>query len=613
MNSYTFVLDAAVFLVCIVLYVLSQATYTKKTSRFKYFMLSVFCLMAAAIINIYYNEVLLDMNPSTTVIYIVRYAYYLTLVSVLVLYNKYVADLIELDDKKFDRLLGTFYIIYTVLLLITPLVNFEFFKVSPDGVNREYMGVLFILADIVFLIILAITLYGHKNIVVKRVVNSITLVFVISVIMKAVQYMYSVETFTCFSFLVPIIAVFILLHSNSYDVDFGTLDTNAFINYFGELIQKKEDVIVVTIYVENFTSDMYIKQNKIEFQKFLKNIHYKNFVFKLTENRMAFIYKKQNFDMNTLKKYFDKLHNEYQLDYKTVITENIDMFKNAYDYQNFYEFIETRMKYNTYRCCDKQDIYSYINNQYIKQELIDIIENNNLNDERVLAYCQPILDVAKNKYTSAEALMRLKLDKVGLVFPDVFIPMAEEYKYIHKLSLIILNKVCAYISKTPEVERVSVNFSIEELKDNNFCTDIIGVIAKYNIDYSKIAIEITESRTLDDFNIIKDRIVELKALGFKFYLDDFGTGYSNFERIMGLPIDIIKFDRSLVLFAKSNNESRYMISNFSSIFKKLGYAILFEGIEDEIDESMCKKMKADYLQGYKYSKPIPIDELNKFL
>lgn len=613
MNDYTFVLDAAVFLTCIVLYVLSQATYTKKTNRFKYFLLSIFCIMAASLINIYYNEILLGKNLSAWVIYIVRYSYYAILVAVLVLYNKYVADLIELDDKKFDKLLGICYVIYLVLLFITPLIKLDFFKVSPDGVNREYMGVLFVVADIVFLIILAVTLYGHKNIVVKRVVNSITLVFIICVVMKGIQYLHSVETFTCFSFLIPILAVFVLLHSNSYDVDFGTLDTNAFVNYFDELIQKKAEVFVVTIFVENFTADMYVKENKIEFQKFLRNIQYKNFVFKLTENRMAFIYEKDKFNVELLKKFFDKLYNEYQLDYKMLCTENIEMFKNAYDYQNFYEYMEVRMKYNTYRKCDKQDIYSYINNQYIKQELIDIIENNDLNDERVLAYCQPILDVAKNKYTSAEALMRLKLDKVGLVFPDVFIPMAEEYKYIHKLSLIILNKVCAYISVNPKVERVSVNFSIEELKDNNFCKDIIGVIAKYNIDYSKIAIEITESRTLDDFNIIKDRIVELKALGFKFYLDDFGTGYSNFERIMGLPIDIIKFDRSLVLFAKSNNESKYMISNFASIFKKLGYAILFEGIEDEADETLCKKMKADYLQGYKYSKPVPIAELDNFL
>lgn len=224
-----------------------------------------------------------------------------------------------------------------------------------------------------------------------------------------------------------------------------------------------------------------------------------------------------------------------------------------------------------------------------------------------------MLDIAKNRYTSAEALMRLKLDKIGLVYPDVFIPMAEEFKYIHKLSLIILNKVCAYISENPKIERISVNFSIDELKDSKFCDDITSVISRYDIDYGKIAIEITESRTLDDFVIIKDRIIALKKLGFKFYLDDFGTGYSNFERIMGLPIDIIKFDRSLVIFAKGNNESKYMISNFADIFKRLGYDILFEGIEDETDEEMCRKMKADYLQGYKYSKPIPIEELNRFL
>lgn len=613
MGSYSFVLDAAVLVACVVLIILSKATYTKKTSRYKYFVSSVMSLMIAATANVCYHEVIAEYVKNGVAVYIVKMAYYIPLITILALFNLYVADLIELDSRPFERIVVGLYVLFVAATMIAPITRFGYYIDAKGNIEHPYYFTTFTVAYIVYLIMLAINLYGHKSIIVKRVVNSVAIVFTMSIIIIIVQTYYKGEAFTCFTFFLPILSVFILLHSNSYDVDFGTLDLNAFVSYFGEILQRKEDVVIVTIYVENFTTDMYVKKNKIAFQKFISDIKYNNFVFKVTEDRMIFIYQKDKFNAELIMNCFNKLHEEYQLDQKTIFTTNVEMFKSAYDYQNFYEFIEARMKYNTYRMCDEQDIYAYINNQYIKQELSDIVERGDLNDKRILAYCQPVLDVVKNKYTSAEALMRLKLDKIGLVYPDVFIPMAEEFKYIHKLSLIILNKVCAYISENPKIERVSVNFSIDELKDSSFCDDITSVISRYDIDYGKIAIEITESRTLDDFVIIKDRIIALKKLGFKFYLDDFGTGYSNFERIMGLPIDIIKFDRSLVIFAKGNNESKYMISNFADIFKRLGYDILFEGIEDETDEEMCRKMKADYLQGYKYSKPIPIEELERFM
>ena len=80
-----------------------------------------------------------------------------------------------------------------------------------------------------------------------------------------------------------------------------------------------------------------------------------------------------------------------------------------------------------------------------------------------------------------------------------------------------------------------------------------------------------------------------------------------------LPIDIIKFDRSLTILAGKNAESRFLVGSFSDIFKKSNYQILFEGVENERDENQCKEMNALYLQGYKYSKPIPMEHLNEFL
>ena len=199
----------------------------------------------------------------------------------------------------------------------------------------------------------------------------------------------------------------------------------------------------------------------------------------------------------------------------------------------------------------------------------------------------------------------------------MFIPLAERNNFIHTLSKIILNKTCQNIKQMEQegyhIERVSVNFSVQELHLDCFCDDVINIINQNGVEFSKIAIELTETRNEKDFLVMKKVIERLQALGIKFYLDDFGTGYSNFERLIGLPIDIIKFDRSLTILAGKNDESQFMVGSFSEIFKKAEYQILFEGVEDERDEVQCINMNAQYLQGYHYSKPIPIEQLKDFL
>ena len=111
---------------------------------------------------------------------------------------------------------------------------------------------------------------------------------------------------------------------------------------------------------------------------------------------------------------------------------------------------------------------------------------------------------------------------------------------------------------------------------------------------------------------MKSIINEINEKEIKFYLDDFGTGYSNMERILELPFDIIKFDRSLVLANDADIRAKKSVGSLAIMFSNLDYSVLYEGVETDIDEQRCIGMSASYLQGYKYSKPIPIIELKRF-
>ena len=219
-------------------------------------------------------------------------------------------------------------------------------------------------------------------------------------------------------------------------------------------------------------------------------------------------------------------------------------------------------------------------------------------------------------YDTAEALMRLELPQLGMIFPDKFIPIAEKNGFINTLTQIILSKTCdqirEFVNEGYSFKRISVNFSAFDVQNDSFCQTVESIISRSGISFDKIAIEITETQGEQDFEAIKRRITKLQGSGIKFYLDDFGTGYSNFERIMEIPFDIIKFDRSMVTGSCNDAKFKNLVSHLAKMFSDMNYAVLYEGIENESDEARCIGMNAKYLQGYKYSKPIPIAKLSDY-
>ena len=470
--------------------------------------------------------------------------------------------------------------------------------------------IVYTIAYVATQLLIVIELIRYRKLLVSNVFKCIIYAILITSGVVTASWMCRANTANL-ALIIPLIVFTFLIHPNSYDIDYGTLDTNAFISYFDNLKHKDKQIFILAIYLSNIEDELDLKRVKVDFRDFTNRIGYNDFAYKINQTTTVLI-NENPFDVREVEKSLREIVSKNKIEYKMVLLDNISKIDNGYDYLSFYSFMRDSVEYNMLYKCTEQDLFNYTNRQFIRSQLDDIVKREDINDNRVLVYCQPVLNVEENKFTSAEALMRLELTGLGIVYPDRFIELAEKYDNIHTLTKIILNKTCKYLAENKDIQRISVNVSSEELKDEKFCDDIIKIIESHNIDISRVAIEVTESRSLKDFNIAKERINKLKAKGIKIYLDDFGTGYSNFERIMELPIDIIKFDRSLVILANDNTESRYMVSNFAGIFSNLGYEILFEGIETKEDEEMCKEMKAKYLQGYKYSKPIPIEQLSRF-
>lgn len=622
-QNYNHMADLSTIVICILHWFLLRSTYTIKQKNLTMFHAANGFVLFAAGANILYHELLNVLSESTvTWVYICRNASYILLILTYVFFCIYVSNLMDLRGKIrriFYASIWSAFLVFSVAQITAPLGKWGFYIDAELHIHENFYLDIFWFAYIYYSLIMIALLANYRRKLITKIHRCICNVGALCFVIILWQALFRNTSYTCITFALPIMALLFLFHYNAYDQETGTLDYKTFDAYLREL--GNQEFSVIFLYLHEMNADK-MKEMAEDFFHFNEKYFRHAATFRLRDDKMALIYPDVN-NKNSKEKIpmlledFEKLYDLYRIDYRIVIIHSNTTLVGGKDYLALSELVETRMKLNTVYWCTGQDVRSYLKSNYILEQLRDIHRCQDLEDERVRVFCQPVLNTKTNTFTSAEALMRLELPAYGMVLPDEFISLAEKHGYIHTLSKIILNKTCKqmkYIEQQGyKIDRVSVNFSIIELKEKSFCDDVTRIIEDNDVAFEKIAIELTESKNENDFENVKNMMTALQGLGVKFYLDDFGTGYSNFERIVGLPIDIIKFDRSLTILAGKDDESKFLVGSFSDIFKQSNYQILFEGVEDEQDEMYCKEMNALYLQGFKYSKPIPIEQLPEFL
>lgn len=251
----------------------------------------------------------------------------------------------------------------------------------------------------------------------------------------------------------------------------------------------------------------------------------------------------------------------------------------------------------------------------IMQEMDEIIENA-LANHNFMVYYQPIYSVNKKKFTSAEALLRLKDEKHGFISPELFIPAAEKNGAIHKIGIFVLEEVCRYIASEEfsrcGLEYIEVNLSVAQCMQSGLARNVLEIISRYGIDTKCINLEITETAASFAQNVLMENLKILSEAGIYFSLDDYGTGYSNMQRVVSLPLKIIKLDKTFTDYEK-NPKMLIILENTVRMIKDMDMEIVAEGIETMEMANKYSDMKVEYIQGYYYSKPLPETDFTAFL
>ncbi|MBR2675764.1 MAG: EAL domain-containing protein [Solobacterium sp.] len=620
--SYSPAADIVVTAVCFVMIILVVFSNISKTRGFKLFFVLVGLVLGAAWTDITFYTLAADPKYQTVANWM-RCIYHALLFLIFVYYIAYICEVTNYENQKPYLILANTIFFGVTIADIISTIQGPTFTVDTAGIHFIGRGIFFY-GYIAFTLLCIHLMARVRKHLFHRVMFGFYGTMGVSFLVLLMQGMSGQSSFTVSTLMFPVIAMMYVLHSNPYDAALGSNDAKAMQDYVRYCYGKKQDFAFMSLYMKEFDEEgKDIPQDmQTSFREYVYKYLKKAKVFKVGKGHLILILPKKtnpNHEqiiqeaLDGFRPYYEK----HRYDYKIVVGENIDEISEKNDYVSYIRSIHRSMPECSVHRVGAQDVVQFQRLEYILSELADINRKRDLDDPRVLVYCQPVLNVKTGNYDTAEALMRLNLEQTGIVYPNDFIPLAEEQSYIHVLTEIILHKTCEAIKQFTEdgyeIKRISVNVSALELKDDNFCSDIIRIIRQSGIPGDKVAIELTESRNEGDFILMKEKIGELKQQGIKFYLDDFGTGYSNMERIMELPFDIIKFDRSLVIASGAETRSRKMVANLANMFSDMDYYVLYEGVEKDADEAMCRDMFATYLQGFKYSRPEPISDLKNYL
>ncbi|HBI52214.1 MAG TPA: hypothetical protein DDX72_05475 [Ruminococcaceae bacterium] len=622
-GGYTSVCDIAVTALCMIVALLLFISNVHKNKSFWLMLGMVIFIWSAAAGSLVYQIFMANKQLDYSILVASRLVNHTSLSAVQLLYVLYLREPLWMSTSGYKRFVLSISAVAAapIIIDIIGMIAGFGFRVKDESVITSFS--IYPFSFTAFVAIIFYLIIKYRNRIIRQVFWSLFFVNLISLIVSAVQGIHRQSSFTTLAYFMPVLGLLFTFHSNPYDSETGAANDIYFSKELASCIEKNTGLYMISCYISGFNSRMRsMPQLKSEFYRFFKQNVKRGILYRFPNGRLVLTLKKKRYrnSEETISAILDDFYKSYELiglDYKIVVAETTPELRTPEEYIKLIEQIESSMSYNKTRRVTDSDISDLKDSLYILSELQDISRRQDFSDERVLVYCQPVFNLATGKYDTAEALMRLKLPDTGLVFPDKFIPIAEKHDLIHQLSMIILNKTCITIrelmSEGYYLNRISVNFSTLDIRQDTFCFEVQDIIERSGIPYGKIAVEITESRSELEFNRMKKKVTELQGLGIKFYLDDFGTGYSNFERIMEIPFDIIKFDRSMLVESVKNDSSKFMVSTFASMFNDLNYSVLFEGVEDERDERHCVDMHARYLQGYKYSKPIPIEDLRNFL
>lgn len=524
-------------------------------------------------------------------------------------------------------------LVITGLILTSPATKWIFYiNAQYEYTRGKYFTLLYVCA-VIYLIYGLVYLGIHRKMFRRRYLVSLGIVFVAEIAGVAIQYFYptSLVEMLCMSIGLLFISLMLQRPEERLDVVTGLNKITAYMDDMRQVFRTRKPIHIIMVNITNYASLLellgYGKCMKMmagvsEYMMRLdKEKKSKAAMYYLGQGKFRYVLE------DTLSDHVPDIAEEINRTLKTCFVINqmsVNFIANICiaDCPEDVSDVDTLMAFG-----DTLQTLPVTGNIMVASELMkqlhfdmmhdmDTIIESALSNKRFEVYYQPIYSVKEKKFHSAEALIRLKDEKYGFISPEVFIPVAEKSGAIHKIGDFVLEQVCAFIAsdeyKKLGMSYIEVNLSVVQCMQPKLANHIMEILTRYGVRPEQLNLEITETAASISQQALEDNIEDLTNMGMKFSLDDFGTGYSNMQRIVKLPFDIIKLDRT---FAElyDNPKLGIVLTNAINMIKAMKMKIVVEGVETEEMLKLFSELECEYIQGYYFSKPIPREEFVKFI
>ncbi len=232
--------------------------------------------------------------------------------------------------------------------------------------------------------------------------------------------------------------------------------------------------------------------------------------------------------------------------------------------------------------------------------------------DQLLLHFQPKVDLSNGKVYGVESLVRWQHPEHGMMYPDEFVPLAEQTGLIAPLSLWALRSALStcrhYRADDMELD-IAVNLSVRNLQDSNFPNKVASLVDELCGDAGRLRLEITETAIMADPGRALEVLNRLSAMGIKLSIDDFGTGYSSLAHLKQMPVDELKIDKSFVIGMLDDENDAMIVRSVIDLAHNIGIKVVAEGVENQQVYDKLKEIGCDAVQGYYMCPPVTADDL----
>lgn len=599
----------------------------KRSRRTKLFICSTFSAAGCAIIDVAsvfcikrYDIIPLWLN------HIVNIAYFISLAVVCAFVSFYYLEAIggsKAERRMREKLIIIPGAIACLIYITSPWTKLIYYF-DDAGYQR---GPLNVLTYVIMLYMLSIVLgaaYKHRMVITKHVKTAVISFPILMVLATSVQFIDKDMLVTGLAVVGPLILTYLFFENDVMDIDshtgFGR--HSAFVYRTKRLIEKKKPFTCAIISFNN-ALELYDTVGRDRVREMLiriatqieRTLPETTHCFRFTENDLTFVDTEIDPESSMLyaKSIADKSLFGSDSDV-SLLHISIGMVSFPEAAQNFCELEELLGYASAKAASDESGIFICTGDTRLqinrRRDILNILKTElSSEDNHFEVFYQPIYDINTCRFRTAEALVRLNDTPIGPIYPDEFIPVAEEMGMIEQLGAIVLEKTCRYMSELTEsgidFDAISVNFSVHQIMRKNIVEEVWETVEKYRIPPEKLRIEITERVVIDSYKHIKKIMEQLGEKGVKFYMDDFGTGYSNLANMLKLPFEYLKIDKSLIRASAGDEKTYSILCSLSRAFSAQNVKVLAEGVENQQHKDIAESIGAEYIQGYLFSRPVP--------